>query len=105
MTRKLLFLLAGLMLSVSALAAGNQYNLGVKGVACPYCAFGVEKRLHKVDGVEAVVVDIGASVVRVTMAEGTSLTEARARTAVEEAGFTLHDFAPANAGQGSDDAQ
>jgi len=92
MLRKSILLAAGLMLSVSALAAGPQYTLGVKGVACPYCAFGVEKRLNKLDGVENVVVDIGDSVVRVTMAEDANLTEAKARTAVEEAGFTLHSF-------------
>ena len=92
MFRKLSLLAAGLILSASALAAGPQYTLGVKGVACPYCAFGVEKRLNKIDGVEDVVVDIGDSVVRVSMAEGTNLTEPKARKAVEEAGFTLHSF-------------
>lgn len=97
MFKQLLVLLAGLTLSLSALAAGNQYTLGVKGVACPYCAFGVEKRLNKIDGVENVAVDIGDSVVRVRMAEGTNLTEPTARTAVEEAGFTLHSFKPNDA--------
>lgn len=93
MFKQLLILLAGLMLSLSALAAGSQYTLGVKGVACPYCAFGVEKHLNKVDGVENVVVDIGDSVVRVTMTDGTELTESQARTAVENAGFTLQSYA------------
>lgn len=92
MFRKLMLLTAALTLSVSALAAGPQYTLGVKGVACPYCAFGVEKRLNKLDGVENVVVDIGDSVVRVTMAEDTKLTTVQARAAVEEAGFALHSF-------------
>lgn len=103
MLKHLLFLSTGLMLSLSALAAGNQYTLGVKGVACPYCAYGVEKRLNKVDGVENVSVDIGDSVVRVTMAEGANLTEAKARTAVKEAGFTLHSFSQAEAKQGKSD--
>ncbi|CAN0289722.1 unnamed protein product, partial [Chrysoparadoxa australica] len=88
MFKQLLLLLAALMFGMSALAADNQYTLGVKGVACPYCAYGVEKHLNKVDGVENVSVDIGDSVVRVTMAEGATLTEVKARTAVKEAGFT-----------------
>lgn len=92
MIRQLLVLPAGLLLGALALAAGNEYRLGVKGVACPYCAYGVEKRLLKVEGVSAVQIDIGDSVVRVTMADGASLSEAAARTAVEEAGFTLHTF-------------
>lgn len=103
MFKQLLLLLASLMFSVAALAAGNQYTLGVKGVACPYCAYGVEKRLNKVDGVENVSVDIGDSVVRVTMAEGSTLTESKARTAVEEAGFTLRSFSQAEDKQGEGD--
>jgi len=105
MFKQLLLLSAGLILSASALAAGNQYTLGVKGIACPYCAYGVEKRLNKVDGVENVAVDIGDSVVRVTMTEGSTLTESRARTAVKEAGFTLHSFSQAQAKQGESDGQ
>ncbi|MAA73220.1 MAG: hypothetical protein CMN28_00755 [Salinisphaeraceae bacterium] len=97
MFKQLLLLLAGLMFGMSALAAGNQYRLGVKGVACPYCAYGVEKHLNKVDGVENVSVDIGDSVVRVTMAEGATLPEGKARTAVKEAGFTLQSFSQAEA--------
>ncbi|MDT0617488.1 heavy-metal-associated domain-containing protein [Salinisphaera sp. P385] len=105
MFKQLLLLLAGLMFGMSASAAGNQYTLGVKGVACPYCAYGVEKRLNKVDGVENVSVDIGDNVVRVTMAEGATLTKAKARTAVDEAGFTLHSFSQAQAKQGKSDEQ
>lgn len=105
MYRKLLLLVAGLMLSVAALAAGNQYTLGVKGVACPYCAFGIEKRLNKVDGVTDVTVDIGASVVRVTMAEGKTLTKDKARQAVKEAGFTLRSFSQAENKQGKGNDQ
>ncbi|WP_018405227.1 heavy-metal-associated domain-containing protein [Marinobacter gelidimuriae] len=101
MLKKLLVLTTGLMFSLSALAA-NQYTLGVKGVACPYCAFGIEKRLNKVDGVDNVIVDIGDSVVRVTLAESKTLTEDRARTAVEEAGFTLDSFESAEGEQADD---
>lgn len=100
MFKRLSLVLAGLMLSISALAAGNQYALGVKGVACPYCAYGIEKRLNKVDGVKKVRVDIGDSEVRVTMAEGSLLTESKARTAVKEPGFTLRSFSQAEAKQG-----
>ena len=98
MLKNIVFLIAALTLSFSVFAA-NQYTLGVKGVACPYCAFGVEKRLYKVDGVDEVVVDIGDSVVRVTMAQSKTLTEERARTAVEEAGFTLDSFSHSEAEQ------
>ncbi len=105
MMKQLLFLTTGLLLSVTALAAGNQYTLGVKGVACPYCAFGIEKRLNKIDGVNEVVVDIGDSVVRVTMQEGATLTEEQVRQAVDEAGFTLRSFSRTESKQGEDGAE
>ena len=105
MLTRLSLLLAGLMLSVAALAAGNQYTLGVKGVACPFCAYGVEKRLNKIDGVAGVQVDIGDSVVRVTLQDGKTLSEEQARRAVEEAGFTLHSFSETESAPGDGDGQ
>ncbi|MEX2258331.1 MAG: heavy metal-associated domain-containing protein, partial [Woeseia sp.] len=67
---RLSLLLSTLMFSMTALAADNQYVLGVDGLACPFCAFGIEKRLNKVDGVTDIEVDIADSVVRVTLQEG-----------------------------------
>ena len=112
MRKYLLAIIISLTLSLSAFADGAQYNLGVDGVACPYCAYGVEKRLLKIESVAQVEVDIGASLVRVTLADNATLSEERAREAVEEAGFTLKSFTPAStsenpadeAGQAKDNA-
>lgn len=95
MTGKFILMLSALMFSMAVLAAENQYVLGVDGLACPFCAYGIEKRLHKVDGVTDVQVDVGESLVRVTLQEGKTLTEERARQAVDEAGFTLRSYAEA----------
>ncbi len=89
----------------TALAADTQYELGVDGLACPFCAFGIEKRLNTVEGVTDVQVDLGESVVRVTLREGHTLTEERARQAVEEAGFTLHSYSEAASRPEANDAQ
>lgn len=59
--KRLTALLAGLLLSLTALAAGPQYALEVKGLACPFCAYGIEKRLNKMEGVEEVEIDVGGS--------------------------------------------
>lgn len=104
MLKKLLVLTTGLMLSLSALAA-NQSVLGVDGLACPFCAFGIEKHLKKVDGVTDVQVDIADSVVRVTLQDGKTLTEEQARQAVKEAGFTLRSYSGAEGKTGDNDAQ
>ncbi|MGN2393298.1 heavy-metal-associated domain-containing protein, partial [Pelomicrobium sp. G1] len=59
--RKMLPVLAsalGLLWIVSvALAAGPSYWLQVDGLACPFCAYGIEKKLRALDGVDKVKVD------------------------------------------------
>ncbi len=72
--------------------AGEVYTLYVDGLACPFCAYGVEKKVGGLDGVERVDIDIDEGLVAVTMAEGSTLAEAAAKRAVDEAGFTLRAF-------------
>ena len=89
-------LVLGLVLmSVSAFAAQQAYKLHVDGLACPFCAYGIEKKLNAIKGVQRIEVDIATGIVAVTMAEGASLDEATAKQAVKDAGFTLRKFEPA----------
>lgn len=75
-----------------ALAEDGQYRLFVDGLACPFCAYGIEKQLGALDGVENVEMHIKDGAVVVVMAEGRALSEAAANRAVREAGFTLKRF-------------
>jgi len=84
--------LLAIVLSTAAFAGGNQYALAVDGLACPFCAYGVEKRLSAMEGVESVATDVKSGQVVVTLAEGKTLSEAVARQAVEDAGFTLRSL-------------
>lgn len=68
------------------------YALRVDGLACPFCAFGIEKRLSTVRGVGKVEIEIKGGTVRVTMKDGAALDEATARKAIEDAGFSLRGF-------------
>jgi len=95
-TGLMLLLVSGL--ATVALAAGPSYRLEVAGLACPFCAYGIEKRLNRIDGVERLQTHIKEGAVIVTMKEGAKLEEARARRAVEEAGFTLSGFEPIASG-------
>ncbi len=72
--------------------AGETYRLYVDGLACPFCAYGVEKKVGGLEGVEKLDIDIDVGVVAVTMAEGATLDEAAAKRAVDEAGFSLRAF-------------
>lgn len=89
MSRFGLSLILMLFTAMAALAEAQTYALQVDGLACPFCAFGIEKQLHKIDGVDELDTDIKAGVVLLTMKDGVLLDETAARQAVERAGFTL----------------
>lgn len=76
----------------AALAAGPSYRLQVAGLACPFCAYGIEKKLSSVPGVAAVETHIKDGSVIVTMKDGATLSKAAAQRAVEAAGFTLNRY-------------
>lgn len=89
---------AGLLLGVlltpvsSALADSPVYKLHVDGLACPFCAYGVEKQVGGLENVVSVDILIDEGVVAVTMTSGATLLEANARQAVSDSGFTLRKF-------------
>ena len=87
-------LVLGLSLVVAAAvyASPPTYRIHVAGLACPFCAYGIEKRLRKIDGVKEIEADISAGAVTVKMAEGKTLGKEEARKAVKKAGFTLGGF-------------
>ena len=76
----------------AALAAGVEYRMRVDGLACPYCAYGIEKRLKAIDGVEKVRVDLDKGLVTVDVKEGTELTEAQMKQLFLDAGFTYRSM-------------
>ena len=91
-TIRLALLATALMLPLTAFAASARYQLQVDGLACPFCAYGIEKELNRADGVENLDIDINSGVIIVTMADGAALSEAEADRIVQDAGFTLRGF-------------
>ena len=73
-------------------AAGTEYQLGVDGVACPFCVYGIEKQLDKIGGIVGMESDIGSGVIHLTVDESVTVTEEKVRQAVEKAGFSLRAF-------------
>ncbi len=78
--------------AVPAQETHSVYAVGADGLACPFCAYGVEKQLTRIENVEAVETDLAKGVVLVTMAAGAELDEETAKNAVEAAGFTMRGF-------------
>jgi len=72
----------------------NAYKIHVDGLSCPFCDFGIDKKLGEIKGVESIDIDLVEGAVIITMLPGKVLTETVARQAVEKAGFTPRDFQP-----------
>jgi len=81
-----------LLNSPLALAGGPVYSLQADGLACPFCAFGIEKQLGRIDGVDTVTTDIVEGIVTVVMRDGATLDRQSAADAVTAAGFSLSGF-------------
>lgn len=82
-----------ILIGCTAAYAGDiGYEIGIDGLACPFCAYGIEKQLRKLDGVAGLEVDLAQGVVTIRMNEGKVLTGAEAEKAVKKAGFKLRSF-------------
>lgn len=66
--------------------------IGVDGLACPFCAYGLEKKLKKLDGVADIYVDMDKGKTDIKLKEGATLSEEKIKKAVEDAGFTVRSF-------------
>ncbi len=94
MTALRVALLLSSLWAAAAWAGGTQrvYVLGVDGLACPFCAYGIEKKLGAIEGVQSLDVDIRKGAVIVHMAADAILDQAAAERAVTDAGFDLRSF-------------
>lgn len=80
------------LMATGVLAAPPTYRLHVDGLACPFCAYGIEKKLGALEGVQGLETNIKDGTVNVTMKDGAALDEPSARQAVKAAGFSLRKF-------------
>lgn len=73
-------------------------TLDVDGLACPFCAYGLEKKLKKVEGVVKLKIDVEAGRVDLTIRPGARLGDSQklglvslAKKAVKDGGFTARE--------------
>ena len=66
-----------------------KYVMEVNGLTCPFCAYGLEKKLKKVKGVESVAIDLEKDEAIVTAKAGETIEEESLRKAVRGAGFSV----------------
>jgi mercuric ion binding protein len=100
--RHLMILLAGIVVGLvlavpaAAFADVDEYVVGVNGMACPFCAYGVEKKLKDIDGVSELTIRIKDGEVDVPVDQ--TVTPAQIQTAIKKAGFELRDLSVSGTG-------
>jgi copper chaperone CopZ len=63
-------------------------EIQVKGMTCPFCAYGIEKNLSKLPGVAKTQVSLETKKARVVMQPGQAPDEERVRQVILDSGFT-----------------
>lgn len=66
-------------------------EIGVSGLACPFCAFSLEKSLSKLPEVDSANVDLAANSVRVVIKTDHTADLEQIKQAIVTAGFTPGD--------------
>ena len=77
---------------VTSSDSSRQIIVRVDGASCPFCAFGLEKRLGQIEGVSDVKLEMKEGKVIVTLEEGAVVSEEAIRQAVDDAGFTPREI-------------
>lgn len=102
-TFRLKFAAAALTLCLPLLAWSGQrqvVDIDVKGMACPFCAYGLEKNLGKASEVDRASASLQAQNVRIVLKPGMQPDIGRYKQLIHDAGFT-----PGEAHAFSEDAE
>ncbi|MBL4941265.1 MAG: heavy-metal-associated domain-containing protein [Colwellia sp.] len=82
-----------LMLAIFSVAAQTTtqesiFEIRADGLACPYCAYGIEKKLMAINGVKHVDINLKQGKVLVTGDEDLNFEEQQLKTLFNDSGFT-----------------
>ena len=77
------------MLAPSEMLVGASVRLKVNGMVCPFCAYGLEKRLQEITSIDAVLIRISDGLVQIRTKEDQELTDEVLADVVEKSGFSL----------------
>ncbi len=86
---KVMVVMAVVSLIAGSAMAQTKHIIGVDGMSCPFCAYGLEKKLKKVKDVESVAINLNEGEVMVIAKAGATIKEESLRKAVHDAGFTV----------------
>jgi len=83
---------APLSIAFAGGATGQTATIAVDGLSCPFCAYGLEKNLKKVNGIESVKIDMKSGHATVALKQGAQVDDQVLRQAVKKAGFTAREI-------------
>lgn len=78
--------------SPDATLEGASITMRVDGMSCPFCAYGLEKRILEIEAVDAVLIRVGDGLVQIRAKQNMSVEDEALRGAVDRAGFTLREI-------------
>jgi len=87
-----LILALGLSVGGLAFADDSPYQIRVDGLSCPFCSYGIEKKLRALPGVKQVEVNMESGMVTVHMIPETTVSDEQLKKAVTDAGFTPREI-------------
>jgi mercuric ion binding protein len=67
----------------------RQIQVTILGMSCPFCAYGVEQKLKKLEGVEDLKVELKTGLATLTLKEGVDIPNEELQKKVEDAGFEV----------------
>lgn len=70
---------------------GDSLRLEVDGMVCSLCAYGVERRLKRIEDVEGLKIDLDGGLVVLTLRPGSAVSDSVLTAEVRRAGFTLRN--------------
>ncbi|HLF85807.1 MAG TPA: heavy-metal-associated domain-containing protein [Nitrospiria bacterium] len=82
------FVILAILFSPMASYAKQRVIVEVAGVSCPFCAFGLEKKLNQLPGAERVTIKINEAKAEIEVGDGKEITREQIEQAVKESGFT-----------------
>ncbi len=87
-------LLLGLILFTSSLFAGELQKVTVRvdGLACPFCAYGMEKKLKRMENLEKLDIKINEGLVILFFKKGAKIDKELIAKKIKEAGFTPREI-------------
>ncbi len=80
------------VLAPGEVLTGASVRLRVDGMVCPFCAYGLQKRLEEIASIDAVLIRISDGLVQIRTKEDQELTDEALTDAVRKSGFSLREI-------------